>query len=205
MSIISKFYFILVFFLSLLVISCFNSKKETNKDIYEILSLLLERLPAGPPPAPPQPGDYKKDTLAFNKYLDSINRLDVSIIVLDHFIDNQEKFTHLEGKVEKDYQLLIEKLENYQENNIKINFDFIEVSKNRLIIPKSEVYKDILKDNNASYYIAFSNVVFNKNQDKAVIYIINDRGPLSGTTSLVLLNKKEGKWEVYKNIGLTIS
>ncbi len=204
MSIISKIYLYLVCLVLLLVISCSNSKNDINKDKYEIIALLIERLPAGPPPPPP-PGVYLKDTIAFKRYADSVNRLDVSIVLLDHFIDSEKTSTQLKRKVEKDFHLLIERLENVETDNSKINFDSIIVSKNRKIIPTNGVYRDLLKDNNASHYIAFSNIIFSKNRDKAVIYIINTRGPLSGSTSLVLLQKSDGKWKVYKNIGLTIS
>ncbi|PKV48706.1 hypothetical protein ATE84_0712 [Aquimarina sp. MAR_2010_214] len=206
MSITSRIsYIILICFI---IYSCNNSKKKANdskEDKYKIISLLIEKLSAGPPPPPPPPGVYKKDTIAFNRYVDSINKLNVSIVVFDHFIESERTFTQAKREIHKDFHLLIERLENNEIENSKINFDSIIVSSNRKIIPVNKVYRNLLKDNNASHYVAFSNIIFNKNVDKAVVYMINNRGPLSGNTILVLLEKKDGSWRVFKRKLLTIS
>ncbi|KAA1243381.1 hypothetical protein [Aquimarina sp. RZ0] len=205
MSIISKIYLLSVCLTSLLIISYPHSKNEFSNDQYEIISLLLESLSAGPPPPPPAPGVYSKDTLVFNKYSDSINRLDVSIVVLDHFIKSEEIPVQQKVTFEKKFQKLIETLEKNEIDNSKINFDSIMVSDNRKIMKTDKAYRGVLEDNNASHYIAFSNVILNKDKDNAVIYFINNRGALSGTTSLVLLDKKNGKWKIYKRIVLSLS
>ena len=67
------------------------------------------------------------------------------------------------------------------------------------------LYRGMFEDLNIDFYIAFSDVIFNTDKDKAIVYMSKNRHPMSGSISLILLEKVNKKWRVHKSILLSIS
>jgi hypothetical protein len=189
------------------IYSCNNSKKQTNDlegEKYEIMSLLIEKLPAGPPPPPP--GVYKKDTIAFNRYVDSIYQLDVNIGIINEFVmyNDDREFNDLE----KEYQILIEKLQSIKDSTKhKIELEKISVKKNRKlrIFSSTDNTRQLLLDGSVDYVIRFSEIVLNPEKNKAVVASSAYPHPKGGSSVLYFFKKENGNWRIFKQKLLSIS
>ncbi|WP_062056225.1 hypothetical protein [Aquimarina longa] len=186
-----------------------KDKKEINsfeKDKYQIMTLLIEEIPPGPPPPLPPPGVYTKDTIAFNKYRDSIFKLDITIGVIDSFIPhNDDIFYH---NIEKEYQILIAKLKPIKENyNHKIKLEKLQVKDNRKLIMFSSTdnTRQLLLDDSLDYVICFSEIILNPKKNKAIVVSSGYPHPKGGSSVLYLLKKENGNWKIFKRKLLSIS
>ncbi|WP_103072711.1 hypothetical protein [Aquimarina sediminis] len=186
-----------------------NDKQQSDsleKDRYEIITLLIEQIPPGPPPPTPPPGVYTKDTIAFNRYVDSIYKLDVDIAVIDDFFtyNGQRKFEDLE----KEYQILIKKLKSIKgSSNHKIELEKIQAKKNRKlrIFNSTDNTRQLLLDGSVDYVIRFSEIVLNPKKNKAVVVSSAYPHPKGGSSVLYLLKKENGNWKIFKRKLLSIS
>ncbi|WP_128755312.1 hypothetical protein [Aquimarina sediminis] len=175
------------------------------------MSLLIERIPPGPPPPPPPPGVYTKDTIAFNRYVDSIYKLDVKIGVINElsdYTDNSYK-RDIEDSL---YQELIDQYHSSKTSTCCIEIGKINVKRNRELkvftVDSARIHiksvENIINPK-VKCIVNFSDVTLNEGNDKAIIYMGRYSHPLNGSTSLILLEKLDGKWKIYKRITLSIS
>ncbi|WP_103072712.1 hypothetical protein [Aquimarina sediminis] len=188
-----------------MILSC-NKEKDNSfeKDKYEIISLLIQKLPPGPPPPPPY-GVHKKDTLAFNKYVDSIYKLDVNIAILAHCAPINKFPKSVKENISNDFILLLEKLESTNSNCEKINLDLLKIPNNRKLKLVNKPFKNLFSKLDVSYYVAFSDVAINEVKDIAVVYMSEDTSSLSGSIDVYFLKKIDEKWKVFKRKTLSIS
>lgn len=186
-----------------------NDKKQSDaleKDKYQIMALLIEKIPPGPPPPPPPSGVYTKDTIAFNRYVDSIYKLDVNIGVINEFVmyNDDREFNDLE----KEYQILIEKLQSIKDSTKhKIELEKISVKKNRKlrIFSSTDNTRQLLLDGSVDYVIRFSEIVLNPEKNKAVVVSSAYPHPKGGSSVLYFFEKENGNWRIFKRKLLTIS
>ncbi|WP_103071302.1 hypothetical protein [Aquimarina sediminis] len=183
-----------------------NDKQQSDsleKEKYQIMALLIEQIPPGPPPPP---GVYTKDTIAFNKYRDSVFKLDVDIAVTEDFVryNSDREFNDLE----KEYQVLIEKLKSISDStNHKIEIEKIPVKKNRKLrtLTPTDNTRELLLGDSLDYVISFTEIILNPDKNKAIVISWAYSHPISGSSKLYLLKKENGYWKIFKRKTLSIS
>ncbi len=205
MSLIRSKYLFSFVVLLFIILSC-NKETSVDRDTHAIMSLLLGNLSPAPPPAPPAPGTYKKDTIAFNRYVDSVSKLEVHIGILKYCAPIDVVARPTKEKLPKEYRLLADKLESLDAClDISKQLDVSKLPDNQKIQWIDNLYRGMFEDLNIDFYIAFSDVIFNTDKDKAIVYMSKNRHPMSGSISLILLEKINKKWKVHKSILLSIS
>ncbi|WP_299247913.1 hypothetical protein [uncultured Aquimarina sp.] len=191
-----KLFFYLLSILTLFV-SCNNKNDSQEQDIYEIVSIIINRF--SKPIQPPPPPDGKEPYFS-QAQIDSIMNRTQKVALYPVLFTTTEKFTKNE-KLGQEYNKLVNDLGQFNsEDQIDINkvrtsksinlqlVDTIKLKSNRRYIDKNY---DIL--------IRISNISFNDSLDKAVLIIGSSRGYLNGASSLIFLEKINGIWKI-KNI-----
>lgn len=182
-----------------------NQFDDLERDKYQIITLLIEKVPPGPPPPPP-PGVYEKDTIAFNRYVDSIYKLDINIGIIDNFFVYDDKI--LDQSIENEYQTLIEELKSIKENsNNKIELEKIQVKENRKITAfnSADNARQLLLGDSLDYVMRFSEIVLNGEKNRAVVVSSAYPHPKGGNADLYMLKKEKGIWKIFRRKTLSIS
>ncbi len=206
---IKKYAFSLL--IAFLFFSCNSAHKEKNSTIEQetknIIALLIEKLPPGPPPPPPPVGSYKKDTIRFNKYRDSIFSLDIKIGVYNetaNFSPTKRKFKELDSQ----YVALLTTYKNQvRDRKEKIEIKKLPVKQNRHLIEinKNDNTRELLLQNKLDFIIRFSPIIFNDQLTKAIVYSSAYSHPLNGEKGLFFLEKRANVWYIFKKESLSIS
>ncbi len=92
--------------------------------------------------------------------------------------------------------------------DMDLGVDYVLLSQNEVAkISSQPNWNELLAEKYpGSYgYLIFSRVGFNRTLDQAVIYVGQVIGPLMGSGSYYLLEKKNGEWKIKKEIGVWIS
>jgi hypothetical protein len=89
-----------------------------------------------------------------------------------------------------------------------IGTDYILLSQDELTkISSQPNWNELLVEKypGSNGYLIFSRVGFNRTLDQAVLYVGQVAGPLMGSGSYYLLEKRNDEWEIKKEIGVWIS
>ncbi len=193
-------YSILLF--SMFFISCAKKEIKKEHETYKIISLLIDEFGKAPPPPPP-PGELYSLS---EKQKDSIYNQAQKIVIYPTFYVRKDKLTY-----NKNYG---EEFKNLTDNlrGLKAN-ELFNLSKVHIKRPFELSILDTLKKKKDRRYIEknfdklliFSNISFNDTYTKAVAIVGVNMGPLNGYSSLVFLEKKNGKWNIKGTDTLSIS
>jgi len=205
----------LLLFIILFSCNIDNEKEEKNK--YQILSLLYDRLaqPTDPvfPPPPPDSLNYvftSKDSARINSTIEKFikerdgRRQIVAIYPqLNPYIGGSRKER---GKDCSEYDEAINKLISLKDS-LKIDIDKIITRRNDSII---YFKKELLDEYSRDFYkfdalISFSRVAFNEDFMKAVVVGSISHSKLAGVSVLYFLEKINDTWEVRCTKELSIS
>ena len=192
-----KLVFFLVIFQSL---SCQQSNLVIDEK--EIYSLIIDRIMPLPPPPPPPEGDYRP--MAQN-VIDSIQKIKLNLAITTY---TQASKNHVYKKgLDASYHGIIDR-HMVNDNTFKITKKIIHSNKGHdmTIVEKEEIgdKKRLFKDYDQLIYL--SNVEFNKNKDRAGVYVGRSlSGKLSGMTLFYLMKKEKGKWVIDMVKELSIS
>lgn len=184
-----------------LFFSCNNNIK--TEESYQILNLLIKDFEKTsilqPNFAPPPSGNYtysKNDSL--NQYIYFYNQYVKKKTI---FIENEVlEIDETDLNVIKDCKGINIKNEFIFNKNLKsIDYKYLSSKNNNVCTNKTTQNKEI------DAYLSFSNVIFNKNYDKAVVIFSIKYSKLNSFTSIVYLKKEHFFWEIICEKNLTIS
>ncbi|QTE21317.1 hypothetical protein [Polaribacter cellanae] len=184
-----------------LFLSCSNNIK--TEESYQILNLLIRDFEKTsilhPSFAPPPSGSYiysKNDSL--NQYIYFYKQYIKKKTI---FIENEVlEIDETELNVIKDCKGINTKNEFIFNNKLKsIDYKYLSSKKNNVFTNKNIQNKEI------DAYLSFSNIIFNKNHNKAVIIFSVKYSKLNGFTSIVYLEKEHYFWEIICEKNLTVS
>jgi hypothetical protein len=175
------------------LISCKNNINKEESEKYTVLSVIANRFTIAdlPPPKPGRGFDLS------SQQLDSIRNQKQSIAVHPNLLKSNHTFNEKFLEDELFLNLL---------NNLKTIDDKnqIDLKKIETKIPHNLFYLDTIKNNNDKYYVdsnfdkllIFSPVSFNEDLNKAVVIVAVKKGYMNSSSSIVLLEKKNGVWEI---------
>ncbi len=203
--------YVLLFLMAFLLFACNSIDRENNTLIEQeknsIIALLIEKLPPGPPPPPPPVGNYKKDTIRFNEYRDSIFSLDIKIGVYSETV-NFSPVTRKFNQLNPEYTALLAAYKSLdRDRKEKIDVKRIPVKQNRhlIAISKTDTTRELLLQNKLDFIIRFSPILFNEQRTKAIVYSSAYSHPLSGEKVLFFLEKRAAIWYIARRESLSIS
>jgi hypothetical protein len=178
-----------------LLISC---KTVDNQQIYSIL-ITDKAKPLPPPPLPKK----EKDTTVFLNSKNTVfkNNKKVSIAVypnlLELKINNTYNFNSLDNINVESYKS--DKIFNKQNLSFANNNIILKILKN------NEVNNTILVYKNYDWVLLFSDIIFNKTKNKAIVLVNSSTDKLSGSSTLYLLEKENGLWKIFKKKIISVS
>lgn len=210
MTVIYKKLKIIFLVLSLLFLLGCDSK-DYQGETYSVLSAVTKELSFEyPVPAPPMPINISEE--------DSISILNNHKKIMDTFKDKKQIIairpyatpayldSFDDSDLSKEFQILIKKLIS---NNKKTNYQISNIKSREsdsIIILTDELLKSNPNDwRDFDISVNFSNVSFNEKRNMAVVVGSVSTGSRSGFSALFLLKKINRKWEIFKQIGVSIS
>ena len=177
----------------LLLFSCTKENSLKERNIYQIVSLLVDDFgrPFIPPPPPNEINTYT------DIQLDSIFNQKQKISIYPVFQKVNNKFSHKKA-YDVEFNKLMDSLKDvYFDKKVDISKIKINRPFNLSIIDTIKVRQDRrYLEENFDKLLSFYNISFNEKQTKAVTIIGVGMGTLNGYTSLVFLEKINGKWKI---------
>ncbi len=194
--------FVFTLILSFLIISC-QSKDEYKTNAYQIINLIIQEF--GKPLVPPAT-DQNGNLLYNQNQLDSIKSSNQKVRVYP-LVKNKNRETTLENRDE--FKNLFQDLRNSEELlSFQINKDDLEYPNNyKLKLLDTVAYKKDRQylEKNRFVMVSVDNMIFNDDYTKAIVIAGAARSQLAGFSSLILFEKKNGKWIIKDTKTLTIS
>jgi len=192
---------IIIFISFFIIISC--GKDVKIEESYQILNLLMGDFEKTsilhPSFAPPPSGSYsysKNDSLEkyMHFYKEYIKKK--RIVVNNEFFEiNRAKLEKLKGC--KNFYS-IDELDF--SNNLKvIELEYLNSTESNIL------KKSVNQHQKIDAQLSFSNIIFNKNTDKAVVLFSVKYSKLNSFTSIIYLEKKHYLWKIVCEKNLTIS
>ncbi len=194
---------ILIFVLILTATSCSTNKDQNSlfKDTFmEVISESIIDLRYMKPPTPEESRLNLK--LKFPERPDTLSPL--KLYVQKWHLDTD--FSKFNNKLPEDFKFFSDstsKTINYLQENI-IRYSNKEFN----IIPFNDLDKTFEKQKNkldSGGILQFSKALLNIEQNKALLFIRDTRNELDSVESLILFKKINGKWEIFKSIGISLS
>ncbi|WP_109433967.1 hypothetical protein [Aquimarina sp. AU119] len=183
--------------------SCESNKEKREKNTYQIVSLLIDEV--GGPIKPPPPPEGQKAYFT-NKQIDSIMTRSQDIALHPVFKKVKRKFVKKDNYGEK-FNVLLEQLNKLKEEKL---IDTLKI-KTSISCRLNTIDTLLLKsdkryiDKNYDILIYFSNISFDDDFSKAVLILSSTRGYLSGSSSIIFLEKKDGIWQIKETDTFSIS
>ncbi|MFI2741960.1 hypothetical protein ACG2LH_04410 [Zhouia sp. PK063] len=211
-----KFLYILILFF------CSNCDTNNVKQKYDILSLIYGDLAKPIKPALPfqmmkeKNGDWyfktEKDSLNFSNFKNKIES-DPIIVAISTIQNNWQQWLskeHIQKDIPTGFEQLYEKFKKTYQYKKGETITLSNIKKERQqdsIIPfHDSLIRPDRKDYDQFYMlISFSKVVFNEEQNKAIVLVAMSRSKLDGVSGIYFLRKENGIWKQEKYIGLFIS
>ena len=182
--------------------SCNEDQKTKEKNTYQILSLLINEY--GKPTIPPREIYNLKPFT--DKQIDSIVNIEQNLVIYPLLEKSSYKFSKQEN-LDDEFNRLLDGIKG------KGNSSPIDLSKITIVKPYELSILDTLKLKEDIRYVAknFDKIInlhvvsFNQEYNKAATIIGVGSGYLNGYSSLVFLERKNGKWIIKESKTLTIS
>tara|TARA_R110000796_G_scaffold41772_4_gene103658 strand:- start:276528 stop:277124 length:597 start_codon:yes stop_codon:yes gene_type:complete len=179
------------------------SKSNEDIETHAIVSLLIDKYakPIVPPPSPNlSDSTFNAKSDSIKKILENKDYLNLPLIVCIDTI-----LTPFRGKIEdiSNFNTILTKLDKLESNKI-LNINKIEPTR-KVQIHSFNTNVDDFKKNEIDMILSFSNIAYNENITEAALIFGLSRGRLSGFTSLIILKKNKGKWEIILTKNLSIS
>lgn len=214
----------------LIAISCSKSENEEFKNTYLIISKLTKKLSVPlklPPPVHPDTfsieevskeyeirGNWKtkKDSVeyfkSFEKELTKRNEElenKRQIIAFYPYLHPIDVPTSLSNCNDKDYKELY-RVATKNTDSTKLDINKIVINRNDSLVYLTELYGHNSRDHfKLQIVLSFSTVTFNEDFTKAVIMASVSHAKLNGIAVLYFLEKKNNKWTIVCEEGLSIS
>lgn len=197
-----KYTMLFIYFCILQNISC--QQLESVKDEREVYSLIIDRMAQPlPPPPPPAEGGLKSVP---KRVVDSIKNIKLNLAIMVYSQGSKQQIQ--KNNIDILYHKIIDEHIETNENDFKITSKMIHsnighkttILKNNEIKDKKQLFKKF------DQLIYLSNIVFNIDKDKGVVYVgraVSEK--LSGTSFLFLIKKEKEKWVVEMIKELSIS
>ncbi len=192
-----------LFLVFTIFLSCKPDSREKNT--YEIISLITQEYGLPLPPVPPPP-PAKLPSLKEMGW-DSIKRLEQNIAVYPVLKNISNQFSKYPEEEDIEFKILLEKI-NKSKKALTLDLSKFNVKKQfqLSIVDTFLLKKDKYHiEKNYDKLLIFHNISFNSEFNKAVTIIGVSIAPLNGYSSLVFLEKKNGKWIIKNSKTLSIS
>lgn len=204
---VNKFYCLLLLVIGVLSHIACNSRTDAHiNEKYEIISLLIDKhtVPILIPPPPPPYG--VKDTLLKKrefmlKYLNSDEwKNQKQIVAINKKLSdvNAEDIPNHDSNISFEYKSIFDKFFNGVENGF-LQIKKINPTRGNIFIEYPNI--QTLKDNPKLWetfdlIVSFSDIKFNNDNSKAVVYMGISFGKLNGWNAYFLLEKRKKEWIV---------
>lgn len=181
-------------------VTFFNScEKQSDDDKVSIYTTLIDKLPH----LPPLPISIIDEPEKLKRYKDSISKIRLSIGVLGR-ANVSSDLSRLEIKAGSGFKSLLENFNKLE--NVKLDINSINKASFNNLIFFSSFDLNIYQENpQIQYFLSFSDILFNKEKDKAILELSYSSSKLSGKRILYLLVKKDNKWIIHETKLITIS
>ena len=218
---------IILFLLTILILSCNHSKED--EDII-ILNQIFDDLITNnhisrtfPPPPPPAPifdnenniigydtNDYKKTLEIYEKNKEKLKNNDLVIALYDSlFTYNIKDKDYFLSQISTDYIDAFENLDNQNLNTKWIDLKKIKNIDSLDVYYLSDLTKEIDNWNDSLGYFSgilrISRIYLNKSYDHGYLYCSVYKDPDSGWGQIMLLKKIDGVWSIDKIIPIWVS
>lgn len=185
----------------MLLVGC--KEKPSYNDVKDIYSIVIDKTIIIRPIPPPL---QKNETLISKQVLDSLKRisLDVAIYKINYPIISDFKNII----VDDEYKSITKALFTDKNNNLHVSEKNIGsfIGHKLTIISEDLIQNKTLLFKDFHQVVSLSRISFNKENNKAVVYVVTSlSGKLSGYTYLFLLKKVNEKWGIDTKKELSIS
>ncbi len=174
--------------------SCESDKSKSEQ--YEVYSVVISEITNAPPP----PLSWEKNGEKWNKYKDSISNVPISLGIINESTPLNRKI-HLKESYQND---LVSKLNN-SDSIINININELKLNERFSLTSINKKEISSFEDSKMDVMVFLSNVIFDKELNKAVVVRGISTSGKSGDTVLLILKKVNGKWVIASTKTLSIS
>lgn len=200
-------------FIFLSLISCKKRQDLKSENLHKIITVLSDTL-IKPIPPPPPPNLVQGEKYIHNKQdsLNTIKRFNEYKVKTQIIAFYQTTTMTIHPKKIRlnpsciDYKILLDDFYSIQEKK-EIDISKIKIKRNdSLIYFKEDLLEKGQKDfEKFNILLTFSNAIFNEKYDKAIIIGSINFSKLAGVKTLYFLEKKDNKWKIKCEKGLSIS